>query len=360
MSFDHRKSVVVICPYPHKAAPGQRFRYELFLNDLNLEKIEYDIYSFLDNETRLILYRKGHYLSKIYGVIKGFGRRMLLLFKLRKYDFVFLHREVTPIGPPVFEWFIAKVLNKKIIYDFDDSIYAPIISDENRIINSIRWTKKVGSICKWSYKVSCGNEFLATYSRKYSSSVFVIPTVVDTDNWHNQIKDHKPGTVTIGWTGSHTTNKYLKMVLPVLRKLQEKYRTKFLVISNQDPDLKDVDYKFLPWNENTEISDLLRIDIGIMPLQQHIWAKGKCGFKAIQYLALGIPAVASSVGVNKKIVLDQKTGFLADTNETWFKSLEKLILDVNLRKKLGENGRTHIVESYSKNSVRANFLNLFT
>lgn len=356
------KSILIICPYPANIAPGQRFRYEMYLDDLRDYSITYETKSFLDKETNSILFKNKFYFKKSIGVIKGFCKRILLLFKLSRYDFIFIFREATPMGPPFVEWVISKILRKNIIYDFDDAIWLPFKSETNWLSNKLKWTHKVGNICKWSHGVICGNEYLANYARRYNDNVFVIPTVVDTEKGHNRQKDFQlcqKSNITIGWTGSHSTNQYLDIVLPVLINLQKKYTVKYVFISGKKMELKGLDYEFILWTEETEVQDLLKMDIGIMPLTDDEWAKGKCGFKAIQYLSLGIPAVVTPVGVNSEIVIEEETGFLADSLTDWENSLEKLITDDKLRKKMGEKGRQHIIKNYSKQATITKFMSMF-
>ena len=354
----HRQ-IAFITPYPFNSAPGQRFRFEMYYDVLNERNIGFKLFPFLDKETNRILFEDGKILSKIWGVLKGFGKRALNLIELRSYDYIFIFREASPVGPPLFEWILSKLFKKKIIYDFDDAIWLHFKSEKNKITNSIKWTKKVNSICKWSYKVSCGNEYLAEHSRKFNNQTYVIPTIVDTDNKHNVLKKVKQSNLIVGWTGTHSTNKLLRLIEVPLRKLQEKYDFTFVAISNIDPKIKLVNYKFIKWKEESEISDLLKIDIGVMPLNNTKWNNGKCGFKAVQYLSLGIPAVVSPVGVNPKIVVDGVNGYLAKNEEEWYNYLEKLLLDHDLREKYGREGRSHIIRNYSKLSTKDAFVSLF-
>ena len=299
-----KRKVLFLTPYPYDTAPGQRFRYEQYLGILNQNGIEYDLHSFMDDATWNVLYQKGFLLKKGWGIFLGFIRRLFILPSVTQCDYVFIFREASPIGPPVFEWFIAKVLRKKIIYDFDDAIWLPNTSDNNQIVAGIKWHSKVGSICRWSYKVSCGNAYLADYARQFNSNVIVNPTTIDTVNYHNRIKDQHTPALTIGWTGTHSTIQYLDIIVPILQKLELQYDFTFLVISNAPPAFKLKSLKYQHWSKDTEIDDLLMFNIGIMPLTDDAWARGKCGFKALQYMSLGIPALVSPVGVNTTIVDD--------------------------------------------------------
>lgn len=282
------------------------------------------------------------------------------MFRVKKYQFVFIHREASPIGPPVFEWILAKVLNKRIIYDFDDSIWLSNTSSHNQIVAGVKWHGKVASICKWAYKVSCGNEFLCSYARRYNANVVLNPTTIDTNNLHNRQKNQDTDNVVIGWTGTHSTVDYLTELIPVLKKLETKFEFDFMVISNKRPDFNLKSLKYVPWKKETEIDDLMQFNFGVMPLTDDKWAKGKCGFKALQYMALGMPAVASPVGVNATIVSNGENGYLCNSPVEWEEALSNLLSDKGLRTKMGAKARQHIVESYSVSSNASTFLSLFT
>jgi glycosyltransferase involved in cell wall biosynthesis len=355
--------IAFLFPYPHTTAPSQRFRFEQYLAFLSPNGFDYTLHSFLDDYTWQILYKKGHYLAKTLGILRGFGRRFGLLFQLKKVDFVFIHREATPLGPPIFEWIIAKVLRKKIIFDFDDAIWLPNTSENNRVAAFIKFHSKTASICRWAYKISAGNDYLADYARQFNSNVVVNPTTIDTENWHNPLiyplaEKIKDMTV-IGWTGTHSTIKYLAEIAPIFQDLEKKYAFKLLVISNQVPDFQLDSLVYLPWQKETEITDLLRMDFGIMPLTDDAWAKGKCGFKALQYMALAVPALVSPIGVNQQIVDDGLNGFICETPEDW---REKIIFLLENRAKcltMGQLARQKIIAKYSVLANQNNFVLLF-
>ncbi|MTI32347.1 glycosyltransferase family 4 protein [Xanthovirga aplysinae] len=351
--------ILFLVPYPSEQAPSQRFRYEQYLEVLEASGHSYHIASFLNNKTWSILYKKGYNFLKFTGILKGFGNRLLMLFGIRNYDVVFIHREASPIGPPIFEWLIAKVFRKKIIYDFDDAIWLSNSSQQNKLAAKLKWHKKVDKICKWSYKISVGNDYLGDYARQFNPQVVFNPTTIDTENLHNQIKKQDGKKIVIGWTGTHSTMGYLKVLVPIIKKLEGKYDFEFSVISNQKPDLPLKSLTYKPWNKLTEIDDLLHFNIGVMPLTDDKWAKGKCGFKALQYMALGIPAIASPVGVNTTIISHGIDGYLCKNKEEWYLALEKLIKDEQLRIKVGKNSRKKVVEHYSILSNKNNFLRLF-
>ncbi len=353
--------VLFIAPYPVRHAPSQRFRVELFEPELQQADIAYKFAPFMDEYTWKVLYKQGSILQKAWGIFKGYLKRLkTVLFDIHSYDYVFIHREAAPLGPPIFEWMIAKLWGKKIIFDFDDAIWIENTSNENKLAGLLKAAWKTKRTCKWAYKVAGGNDYLCNFARNYNSNVVLLPTCVDMQRMHKGTKLHREGEVTIGWTGSHSTLKYIDAVMDVLQELEEKLNTKFIVIANKKPELPLKNWEFIPWKEQTEVDDLLKIDIGIMPLEEDPWSEGKCGFKLIQYLSIGIPAVASPVGVNKQIIEEGKNGYLCNNKEEWLHALSSLINDVALRASMGKAGQEKMRNHYSIASQKDNFLQLFS
>lgn len=352
--------ILFLVPYPHGKAPSQRFRFEQYLPLLEQAGHSYHLAPFIDDATWAILYKPGHQVAKALGILGGFLRRLLLLFSVPGYDYVFIHREASPIGPPIFEWLISKVLGKKVVYDFDDAIWIPNTSEANKIVAGVKWHHKVGSICRWAYKISCGNAYLRNYAAQFNPNAVVNPTTIDTVNLHNQVKDqHRTGKLIIGWTGTHSTLKYLHQVVPVLQRLEQELDLEFRVISNQPPELPLRSLVFQPWRKETEIADLLTFHVGLMPLEDDPWAKGKCAFKALQYMALGVPAVVSPVGMNTEVVQDGVNGYVCATDAEWETALRRLH-DDHLRQQMGRAARATIEDHYSVTANRRNFLELFS
>lgn len=355
-----KPAVLFLLPYPLNRAPSQRFRVEAFLPLLDSKEIKYKTHCFLDERAWDILYKQGSTIEKAWTVLKGFCSRLwTILFLSGSFDLIFIHREAAPLGPPIFEWIIVKLLRKKYVYDFDDAIWIPAVTESNKIAATAKCFWKIKWICKWAWKVSAGNKFLAEFAAGHGADAVLMPTCVDTKSRYNKIKDQHNGRVTVGWTGSHSTLPYLNTVVPVLRRLGERYDFDFLVICNQPPQFSLKNLRFLQWKEQTEIDDLLNIHIGIMPLVHDAWSEGKCGFKIIQYLALGIPSVASPVGVNKQIVVEGENGFLCSQENEWYQAIEKLLKDAEKRLTMGTEGRKKIEEEYSIKAHSPTFLSLF-
>ncbi|MFN5208177.1 MAG: glycosyltransferase [Bacteroidota bacterium] len=352
--------VLLLFPYPLGRAASQRFRFEQYLDQMRTKGIQINTQAFLHEHAWVLLYARGKLLQKVYHFILGFVRRFFLLFSMREYDYVFIHREAAPLGPPFFEWVIGRVLKKKIIYDFDDAIWLPNASDSNRFFAFLKFHGNVKRICKWSYKISCGNQYLCNYALQYNASVIYNPTTIDTINLHNRVVDTRKQKPTIGWTGSHSTNRYLQDMIPVIAELEKEFDFDFLVISDVSPELPLRSFKFKKWSKETEIDDLMQMTIGIMPLAEDQWAAGKCGFKALQYMSLGIPALVSPVGVNTIIVDHGINGYICNTRAEWIESLRQLLGNPDTLSLMSANTRKKIESSYSVTSNKANFIALFT
>ena len=356
--------ILFLIPYPPGRAPSQRFRFEQYLDILTAHGHQYRLASFLTEATWRILYQPGLILQKAWGVLGGFRRRLGHLVAALAYDFVFVHREAAPLGSPLFEWLLTKVLRRKIIYDFDDAIWLSNTSEANRVAASLKSHRKVASICRWAYKNSCGNAYLADYARQFNASTVINPTTIDTVHLHNRVRDQlAPGPFIIGWTGTHSTLKYLLPLVPVLARLEDEGHTfEFRVVSNQPPEFDQPlrSLRFVPWQKATEIADLLTFHVGLMPLEDDPWAKGKCAFKALQYMALGIPALVSPVGMNTEVVQDGYNGYVCRTSADWHQCLTQLLINAAHRQVLGAAARTTIEQRYSVVANTPVFLQLFS
>jgi glycosyltransferase involved in cell wall biosynthesis len=354
-------NLLFLIPYPPGKAPSQRFRFEQYLGLLREQGVRCELRPFWTEAGWRVLYVKGRYPEKLWALLHGFLRRWALMWRLGRYDRVFVHREAAPIGPPLFEWIAAKWWKKPLIYDFDDAIWLPNTSAVNRPAAGLKNHGKVRRICRWATRISAGNAWLADYARQHNPYVAIVPTTIDTRYHDYRIREARPPNrrPVIGWTGTHSTARYLHLLAPVLADLARNFDFEFLVISNQPPDTALPNLVFEAWDGHREIDQLARIDIGVMPLEDNEWEKGKCGFKILQYMALGIAAVASPVGVNTEIIKSGINGYLCADAAGWKTALGDLLRDAGRRKMLGDAGRRTVEARYSVASNQRNFLELF-
>ena len=359
MNQAQTKRILFLVPYPLEIAPSQRFRFEQYFEALAEKGFEYEVKPFLDESAMIYLYEQGNFLRKVWKVLFGLLNRFFQLLLLSKYDYVFIHREAAPVGPPVFEWLITKVFQKKVIFDFDDAIWLKNTSSTNSVISWFKRYRNADNVCSWAWKVSCGNEYLASHARQFNQNVLVNPTTIDTENLHNRVREFSTDKITIGWTGTHSTIKYLDALIPTLKRLEYEFDFNLLVIADRKPNFELKSLQFLQWNKQTEIDDLLKMDVGLMPLEDDKWAKGKCGFKALQYMALGVPAIVSPIGVNTNIVDHSSNGWICDTEVEWEQTLRSILTKQMKLKDFSDAARAKIEQHYSVKSNTSKFLHLF-
>lgn len=351
------KVLIITNHYPDRS-PGQRFRFEQYLSYLRSKGLQIKMSFLLNEKDDKIFYSKGNYFGKIRIAIKSILKRIKDLMQASQYDIVFIFREAIFLGTPFFEKRFAK--KSKVVFDFDDSIWVPNVSAANKIFSVLKNSSKTGSIIKVSDLVFAGNNYLANYASQFTKNIVIVPTTIDTEEYkpfEKKIKD----TICIGWSGSITTIEHFETKLNALRIIKEKYgdKIRFKVIGDGRYINEELGIKGLPWKKEDELKELGEIDIGIMPLPDSEWAKGKCGLKGLQYMALGIPTVMSPVGVNSEIIVDGENGFLADSDEEWVTKLSLLIDSFELRKKLGDAGTKTVEEKYSVHANRDLYLRNF-
>lgn len=344
------KKILFLSPYPFGTAPSQRLKYEQYYSALENAGYSTRTSSFVDANFWKIIYQNGFLFLKIFYTIKGYGRRCFDLLNIRKYDVVYIHLWVTPLGLPIFEYLVC-LFAKKVIYDIDDMIY--LQQNSTRFIDKIKGRNKPIVLMKKANHVIVCSPFLKDFVSQYNKNVTVILATYDTEK-SLPIKEHQQKEkITIGWTGTHSTLKYLDIVAPVLEALYQSKNISFLVISNAPYQNSNFDVQNIQWSAERELEDLRKIDIGIYPLEKEEWVLGKSGNKALAYMNLGIPCVATNFGTNQIVIENEKNGFLADDENDWKKYLEILIISVELRKKIGAEARICVEKYYSvKNNTQ--------
>lgn len=346
--------VLFIVPYPTEGA-SNRLRVEQFLRYLDRREVQWRMEPFMSSELYSILYVKGHVLRKFYYFMRALIRRFWVLLRASNYDVIFIHRRIFPIWTPFNTWLLRR-LHSGIIFDFDDGIFLPNRADfRESVYTFFKQSHRVADIIKLSSLVIAGNEFLRDYAVKYNPNVVIIPTPVETEVYRAESpRDGRDGKVVVGWIGSHTTAKYLKMLDRVFEELLARYpQLEVRVIGGRyTPPSRNGRIKNLPWSLERELEDLRAFDIGIMPLRDDEWERYKCGFKALLYMSMRLPVVCSPVGVNNFIVEEGVNGFLARSEEEWIEKISSLVESPELRERLGREGQARVEARYS---VKRNF-----
>lgn len=341
------KKILLLCPYPVGVAPSQRLKYEQYFDRLKKAGYELEPSPFMSMRLWKIVYRPGHIFEKLLWTAFGYGRRILDLFRIPFYDGIYVSLHSVPFGGPFFERLVYR-LAKRSIYDIDDLVFLGKSSPVNRLEKFKSPEKIYFQMSKANHVITC-TPYLTEIALKRNKQVTDISSTVDTDAYRPK-KHHSNPIVTIGWSGSLSTSPYLKIIAPVLKEVQKERNCKILVIGDSGFEVEGLKVEALPWRAETEVSDLSSIDIGLYPLPEEEWVLGKSGLKAIQYMAMGIPPVATAIGANFRVIEDGVSGFLAKTDQEWKKSILKLIDDPNLRAEMGRKSRQKAEAIFSLNA----------
>jgi glycosyltransferase involved in cell wall biosynthesis len=335
--------VLALVPYPRDRVPGQRYRLEQWAPLLAAENVAVTFAPFLDARAMEVLYRGGHVARKVFSTARGYARRLRTALDSRGYDVAYVYREAALLGPPWLERLLARRL--PVVFDFDDAIYLGDASAANAWVRPLKPRGKTEAICRLARHVVTGNETLAAFARRHARAVTVVPSTIDTDRYrvHGRPPNARP---VVGWTGSQTTLRHLATIAPALRRLREVVDFELRVIGGE-VNLDGLDVRCLPWRAASEAEDLRPLDVGLMPLPDDEWSRGKCGMKALQYMALGIPPVVSPVGANATIVRHGVNGQHASTEQQWVDGIRGLLADGAARARLGQAARQTVEETYS-------------
>lgn len=354
------KRVLIICHHRKDRSPGQRFRYEQYLSFLEQNGYQFDISILLNEKDDRAFYSKGGYFRKAFIYLKTLRIRTKDWFRMNRYDIIFIFRDALMTGSTFFEKRFARS-KAKIIYDFDDAIWLQNVSAANKKLAFLKNASKTGTIIGLADLVFAGNQYLADYAAQFNKNIAIIPTTIDTDIYlPHQIKKENL-VVCIGWSGSFSTIQHFATAIPALKRIKEKFGSavSFKIIGDKNYYCAELDTKGDPWVAATEIEDLSKIDIGIMPLPDDEWSKGKCGLKGLQYMALEIPTLMSPVGVNSEIIRHGVNGYLPASEDEWVALLSELIADKGLREKIGKAGRQTVIERYSVHAWKQKYLDNF-
>lgn len=284
--------------------------------------------------------------SKWKEILKGYFTRLFLLLTVYKYDLLIIEKELFPYMPATAER-LLRLIGVNYLVDYDDAIFHNYDRHKNPVVRRLLG-KKIDTVMRLSSAVTVGNSYLAERANKAGAiKVEIIPTVIDAERYQCQ-REATPEVITVGWIGTPQTSRYLKPLLPVFESLLKKYSVRFVAIGANANDFVGTPVEAWPWTEITEVSSIQQLGIGIMPLTDSPWERGKCGYKLIQYMACAIPVVASPVGVNCEIVKEGENGMLAGSIDEWSSALDAMLMAGPERlKEMGRTGRKSVDDWYS-------------
>lgn len=348
--------ILILCPYPQGVAAGQRLKYEQYLDQWLDAGFDVAVSSFMDRALWDRAYRRGQYLGKALGTLRGHLRRLRDLARVRRFDIVYVAMWVTPFGTPILEW-LTRRLAKRLVYDIEDNLLSEHGAPAG-LRQILKGRSKARFLLERADHVITASPFLVERYRSinHRGAVSLIYPSVDTEAFRPSAPPRDPATPVIGWTGTFSSRAYLDLLRPVLQDLARRIDYRLIVIGNFDYALPGVDLEVLTWSVEAEVAQLQRLDIGLYPLPDDDWVLGKAGLKVIQYMAFGIPSVSSAIGTATLQVTDGVDGFLVRSDAEWLAVLERLCRDADLRRRIGAAARQTALKTYSRAATGRKYL----
>ena len=348
---------IIFCTPTGDKGASSRYRVIQLLPYLDLP-FEFETFHFLDNET-YTKFKENKLLETLINLVFLMLKPLKLLLRVKKGDILFIHRDIYPVGNFFLERYL-KFKGVKVIFDLDDAVFiedtSEISNKKNRILYKLKYGKRYNHIIKIADLIFCGNRYLADYCESMNNNIEILPTLIDL----NKVKIDKrkefdnDRSIVFGWIGNPGNSNYFYKLLPIFERLAESYNKEVIfkcIGGSIDYKSKSEHFNIVveEWSENTEYESLNNIDVGIMPLHDSEWSRGKCGLKILQYMSVYKPVIVDNVGVNKDIVLHDRTGFLANNIDDWERYIEYFIKTKDIKKVnlMGELGRRELEENYS-------------
>ena len=332
---------------------SSRVRYLQYLNHFENCGWTIKVSPFFSNDYLKALYSGN---SRLQNVVSSYMRRLVTILQSCKFDVLIIEKELFPFLPAWFEKVLSH-LNIPYIVDYDDAQFHRYDTHQNIVVRSIL-KYKIDAVMRQASVVTVGNEYLAKHAYKAGAKrIEIIPTAVDVSQYlpSTQKIDDSP---IVGWIGTPQTSHYLRNLLPIFEKLNHKTSVRFVAVGARSIDFSGTLVEIVNWSKDTEIEAIQSFSIGIMPLPDSPWERGKCGYKLIQCMACAKPVVASPVGVNNEIVEPGVNGYLAKTLEEWHDYLYILLINPESRYLMGLSGRQKVVLNYSTQVQASRFSNI--
>jgi len=326
---------------------SSRMRFLQCLPWLQQADVEITVQPLLSDEVLLKRYQRGTY--GLWSLLRAYAARFRALLQRHHFDVVWIEKEALQWSPLWLE--LALLRGTPFVLDYDDAVFHHYDHHSNPWVRRLYGQRLDGLMANAALVVG-GNNYLADRARDAGARyVEVLPTVIDLDRYPRKSKvltadiavNHQPRIV---WIGSPSTVRYVQLLREPLQALAKRQSFVLRVIGGGTLDLPGVQIEVMSWSEGTEVENISNCDVGVMPLLDSCWERGKCGYKLIQYMACGLPVVASNVGVNPEIVLQGVNGFIANTTEDWVAALGKLLEDKSLSAQMGLAGRLRVEHSY--------------
>lgn len=345
------RHVRLLAPVVHELGryPNLRFRLEQWVPYLRRDHgIEVEFLPYESPELSLLMRARGRRGRKLALAMRDLARRWMQRHEAKRFDGAIVVHEASTIGGAWFERYLARA-GVPFIYDFDDPLWVTSVEFGDWVTGLWRGPGKFEEITRLASHVSVGNDYLANWARRFNPHVSIVRTSIDLATYHVPAERRRHEPFTIEWSGqAGASMRFLESVRPAIEELGRSLRVKLRVISTEAPrPYEHVETEFVPWRAESEAPDLADADVGIMPLPDVPSTRGKCGLKALQYMAVGVPAVVSPVGINTEIVRDGENGLLASMHEEWVTALRTLAENEPLRQRFAAAARRTVESRYT-------------
>lgn len=338
--------VLFLTKYPVEGA-SSRYRVYQYLPYLKNSNVDHVVSSFMSEKFYKLSFSSGSLVTKSYLTLFAILKRLCILVSWKKYDVIYMQRELFPVGPPLIEKLLKK-MGATLVYDYDDALFINKTNQYNKLIGFFRKPNKTIEIFKTVDCVLAGNDYLRDTASSYCKNAITFEVAEDTQRFKKKATRQDASKLIIGWLGSKTTVKYLNYIAVPLAKIQEKYpKVKFQVMGG-DPDfsIPNVSIDHLTWSLENELIALNDFDIGIMPLPNEEWSQGKSGGKARTYMAAGVVPVVTGIGYNLQLIENGETGFFCNCDQQWFDTIGMLIENIDLREDVANKARDYVMEHF--------------
>ena len=338
-----------LAPYPMEAA-STRFRATQFFPFLEAHGVSCELASMMTTQDFSTFYSRTGRVEKAARLVSGAVAQALRTAQARRFDVVVVQRGALIFGPPILEWILATVARVPLVFDFDDAIWLQDpFSTWGRLATLTKWPSKVRDIVSMASQVVVCNAYTRDFAIQFArpEAVTVIPTVVDADLFHPSAKD-RSAEPTVGWIGTHSTAQYLAEIIEPIRQVAAGRRFRLKIVgSARDWTVPGVDVIAKPWSLASEVADYQSLDIGLYPVRDDEWGRGKTGFKPVVYMSSGVACIASPVGGVTEVLRDGVTGRRASTEQEWRDAIAQLVDEPPARERLASEGRRTVVDWYS-------------
>lgn len=350
--------VLFLTRYPVEGASSRYrvFQYIPFLEQLG---VSCRVDSFMDKALYELSFAPGRTTEKIAATLQASRRRWQTLQSHRDYDLVFMQRELFPFGPPIAERWMKR-RGARLVFDYDDALFIKKPSRYNPLSTLLRSSEKTFEVFKLCDCVVAGNDWLRDMAAQYCKRAVTVEVAEDADRVPTRSRYDNSAGLLIGWLGSKSTVKYLRLVEDALREVHSRFpKTRFEIVGGGEFDLPGLPVTHTEWSFESEVAALARFDIGIMPLPLEEWSRGKSGGKARTYMAAGVPPVCTRIGYNCELIRDGETGLLCETREDWVAALSALIENTELRQRLATAARADVELRFSPSGQALKLFTLF-